>query len=169
MYNAQLDGLQRGTLVYADRNYTFTEIPETLAGATHIRTHNEDKSNKESQFLTFEINLPATLYFAYDDRTNPTEKLISGMKRTPMKIGMSNGESFSIYSYAIPAGKVTLNGNKFGGSTGESMYQVFLTKIGSQKTNIAAASNSMAKTNLKHGEEIFFGRGTCLALSLIHI
>ena len=43
------------------------------------------------------------------------------------------------------------------------MYQVFLTKIGSQKTNIAAASNSMAKTNLKHGEEIFFGRGTCLA------
>ena len=163
LYSAQLDGLQRGTLVYADRNYTFTEIPETLAGATHIRTHNEDKSNKESQFLTFEINLPATLYFAYDDRTNPTEKLISGMKRTPMKVGMSNGESFSIYSYAIPAGKVTLNGNKFGGSAGESMYQVFLTKIGSQKTNIAAASNSMAKTNLKHGEEIFFGRGTCLA------
>ena len=163
LYSAQLDGLQRGTLVYADRNYTFTEVPEALAGATHIRTHNEDKSNKESQFLTFETNLPATLYFAYDDRTNPTEKLISGMKRTPMKVGMSNGESFSIYSYAIPAGKVTLNGNKFGGSAGESMYQVFLTKIGSQKTNIAAASNSMAKTNLKHGEEIFFGRGTCLA------
>ena len=163
LYSAQLDGLQRGTLVYADRNYTFTEIPEALAGATHIRTHNEDKSNKEAQFLTFETNLPATLYFAYDGRTNPTEKLISGMKKTPMKVGMSNGESFSIYSYPIPAGKVTLNGNKFGGSGGESMYQVFLTKSGSQKTNIAAASNSMAKTNLKHGEEIFFGRGTCLA------
>jgi len=76
---------------------------------------------------------------------------------------MSNGESFSVYSYPIQAGNITLNGNKFAGSGGESMYQIFLTKSGSQKTNITAASNAMAKTDLKRGEEIFFGRGTCLA------
>ena len=163
LYRAQLDGLQRGTLVYADRNYTFTEVPEALAGATHIRTHNDDKSNEETNFLSFKTNLPATLYFAYDDRVNPPEKLISGMKKTPMKISMSNGESFSVYSYPIQAGNITLNGNKFAGSGGESMYQIFLTKSGSQKTNITAASNAMAKTDLKRGEEIFFGRGTCLA------
>ena len=46
---------------------------------------------------------------------------------------------------------------------GESMYQVFLTKSGLKKTNISEATVAMKKANIKHGEEIFFGRGTCLA------
>ena len=58
-----------GTLVYADRDYTFTQLPESLAGATHIRTHNDDKSATAPDFLGFETNLPATLYLAYDGRT----------------------------------------------------------------------------------------------------
>ena len=43
------------------------------------------------------------------------------------------------------------------------MYQVFLTKSGLKKTNISEATVAMKKANIKHGEEIFFGRGTCLA------
>ena len=162
-YHAQLDGLQRGTLVYADRNYTFTEIPEALAGATHIRTHNDDKSNTEPEFLQFEINLPATLYLAYDGRTTPPKALVSGMEQTAMTVRMSNGESFPVYRRTVQAGEVMLGGNKLADTNGESMYQVFLTKTGLRKTNIAAATNAMTKANLKHGEEIFFGRGTCFA------
>ncbi|NRB45369.1 MAG: c-type cytochrome, partial [Verrucomicrobiales bacterium] len=162
-YRAQLDGLQRGTLVYVDRNYTFTEIPEALAGATHIRTHNDDKSNTEPEFLRFEINLPATLYLAYDGRTTPSKDLVTGMEQTAMTVRMSNGESFPVYRCTVQAGEVVLGGNKLAGSDGESMYQVFLTKTGLRKTNITAATNAMAKANPKHGEEIFFGRGTCFA------
>ena len=162
-YHAQLDGLQRGTLVYADRNYTFTEIPEALAGATHIRTHNDDKSNNKPEFLQFEINLPATLYLAYDGRTTPPKALVAGMEQTAMTVSMSNGESFSVYRRMVQAGEVILGGNKIAGADGESMYQIFLTKTGLRKTNIAAATNAMTKANLKHGEEIFFGRGTCFA------
>jgi len=162
-YRAQLDGLQRGTLVYADRNYTFTDIPESLAGATHIRTHNDDKSNIKPEFVRFEINLPATLYLAYDGRTTPPKALVAGMEQTAMTVRISNGESFSVYRCTVQAGEVVLGGNKLDGSDGESMYQVFLTKTGLRKTNIAAATDAMAKANLKHGEEIFFGRGTCFA------
>ncbi len=162
-YQAQLEGLQRGTLVYADRNYTFTEIPEALAGATHIRTHNDDKSNNKTEFLQFDINLPATLYLAYDSRTTPPKALVAGMEQTSMTVRMSNGESFPVYRRSVEAGEVILGGNKLSGADGESMYQVFLTKTGLRKTNIAAATNAMTKANLKHGEEIFFGRGTCFA------
>ena len=48
----------------------------------------------------------------------------------------------------------SLGGNKISGADGESMYQVFLTKTGLRKTNIAAATHAMTEANLKHGEEI---------------
>jgi len=167
-YQAKLEGLQRGTLVYADRNYTFTQIPEVLAGATHIRTYNDDKSGTEQDFLHFNINLPATLYLAYDGRSTPPKALVEGMEKTDMVIRMSNSESFLVYRSNVNAGKVMLGGNKLGGSGGESMYQVFLANSGLRKINVAAASNAMAKADLKHGEEIFFGRGTCFACHKVH-
>ena len=162
-YRAQLDSLQRGTLVYADRNYTFTRIPEALEGATHIRTHNDDKANTQREFLRFEINLPATLYLAYDGRTKPAKALVDGMEKTSMTIIMSNGESFPVYRRNVPAGEVVIGGNKLDGADGESMYQIFLTKTGLRKTNIAAATNAMPKADPGHGKELFFGRGTCFA------
>jgi putative membrane-bound dehydrogenase-like protein len=167
-YQAKLEGLQRGTLVYADRNYTFTQIPEVLAGATHIRTYNDDKSGTEQDFLHFNINLPATLYLAYDGRVTPPKALVEGMEKTDMAIRMSNGESFPVYRSNVNAGKVMLGGNKLGGSGGESMYQVFLAKSGLSKINVADATSAMAKADLKHGEEIFFGRGTCFACHKVH-
>jgi putative heme-binding domain-containing protein len=162
-YRAESKGLQRGALVYADRNYTFIKVPEALAGATHIRTHNDDKAGKDAEFLRFETNLPATLYLAYDGRTPPSQSLVEGMEKTGMEVRISNGEKFPVFRREVEAGEVLLGGNKVGGRGGESMYQVFLTKAGGSKTTVAAARSALAKANLKHGEEIFFGRGTCFA------
>ena len=162
-YRANLDSLQRGVTVYADRKYTFTEIPDALAGATHLRTHNDDKANLDAQFLRFQTNLPAVLYLAYDGRTAPPKALTAGMEKTDMILKISNGESFPVYRRIIEAGEVVLAGNKAGGSGGESMYQVFLTKEGAGKTTISEVKGALAKVDLKHGEEIFFGRGTCFA------
>jgi putative heme-binding domain-containing protein len=162
-YRANLDSLQRGVTVYADRQYTFTEIPDALAGATHLRTHNDDKANLDAKFLRFQTNLPAVLYLAYDGRTAPPKALTAGMEKTDMMLKISNGESFSVYRRMVEAGEVVLAGNKAGGSGGESMYQVFLTKEGAGKTTISEVKGALAKVDLKHGEEIFFGRGTCFA------
>ena len=162
-YRANLDSLQRGVTVYADRKYTFTEIPDALAGATHLRTHNDDKANLDAQFLRFQTNLPAVLYLAYDGRTAPPKALTAGMEKTDMILKISNGESFPVYRRMVEAGEVVLAGNKAGGSGGESMYQVFLTKEGAGKTTISEVKGALAKVDLKHGEEIFFGRGTCFA------
>ena len=162
-YRANLDSLQRGVTVYADRQYTFTEIPDALAGATHLRTHNDDKANFDAEFLRFQTNLPAVLYLAYDGRTAPPKALTAGMEKTDMMLKISNGESFPVYRRMVEAGEVVLAGNKAGGSGGESMYQVFLTKEGAGKTTTSEVKGALAKVDLKHGEEIFFGRGTCFA------
>ena len=162
-YRAELEGLQRGTLVYSDRKFTFTELPEVLAGATHIRTHNNDKSRQDPEFLRFEINTSATLFLAYDDRYQAPDKLVADMQKTDLSLRMSNGETFDLYRREVTAGEFVLGGNKLGGSGGESMYQVFLTKAETAKTTLAAAKTALAKADLKHGEEIFFGRGTCFA------
>ena len=156
-------GLQRGVAVYGDRDYTYTEIPEALAGSTQVRTHNDDKAGREAEFLRFEINLPATLYLAYDGRTRPPGALVNGMEKTDMHVTMSNGEKFAIYRSAVAAGEVVLGGNKRGGSGGESMYHVFLSKAGTAKTTLAAAKAALDAADPKRGEEIFFGRGTCFA------
>ena len=165
LYRAEPNGLQRGVSVYADRNYTFTEIPEALAGATQLRTHNDDKANRSSKFLSFQTNLPATLYLAYDGRRTPPGALIEGMEKTDLVVGMSNGESFPVYQRAIGAGEVILAGNKIGGSGGESMYQVFLSKAGGNKTTMGEVKSALAKADLKHGKELFFGRGYLLCMS----
>ena len=167
-YRVHMEGLQRGTLVYADRNYTFTGIPDVLAGATHIRSHNDDKAETSEEFLSFEVNLPATLYLAYDGRSKPPRSLVAGMEKTSMLVRMSNGESFPVYRKIVPAGKVILGGNRQGGTGGESMYQVFLTKTGLGKTNVAAATNAVANADLTRGKELFFGRGTCFACHQVH-
>lgn len=167
-YLAELEGLQRGVLVYSDRSATYTEIPETLAGASHIRTRNDDKASKGSDFLRFEINLPATLFIAYDGRVAPPEALVKGMEATEMAVKISNGETFPVYRRAVEAGEIVLGGNRVGGSGGESMYHVFLSKAASSKTTNAAVKAALAKADLKRGEEIFFGRGTCFACHQIN-
>ncbi|MEM7383469.1 MAG: PVC-type heme-binding CxxCH protein [Verrucomicrobiota bacterium] len=162
-YRAEPESLQRGTLVYGDRQFTFTELPEGLAGATHIRTHNNDKGGRDPDFLRFVINTRATLYLAYDDRFQAPDKLVAGMQKTDLSLRMSNGESFVLYRCEVAPGEVVLGGNKVGGSGGESMYQVFLSKAAITKTTVEAAKAALARADVKKGEEIFFGRGTCFA------
>jgi hypothetical protein len=36
-------GFTSGALVYLDRSYTFTTIPESIEGSTYIKTANNDK------------------------------------------------------------------------------------------------------------------------------
>ena len=90
----------KGTLVYKDRNYTFTEIPETLAGATHIRTFNDDKSHSKDDFVRFDINLLTLIWRS--GRTTPQE---ARGGKNPMVIRISNGELFPIYRRIVEAGQ----------------------------------------------------------------
>ncbi len=160
-YEAVDDGLQRGVLAYTGGSAeTVTSLPDSIAGATLIRTSPSDAGNTEAEFLSFEINLPATLYLAFDSLRDPPAWLQSQFAETGLTVHTSRkGGEFDVYRRDAAAGRIVLPGN---GGEG-AMYQVYLSKAGASKTNEPAALAALPKANPAHGEEIFFGRGTCFA------
>ena len=163
-YEAIDDGLQRGVLAYADGSgETITELPESIAGATLVRTHPKDAGISGADFLSFEINLLANLYVAYDAKSAPPVWLKGGFAKIDGTVTTSKGNRFDVYHRSAPAGPVTLGGNHAGGDQKASMYQVYLTKAGVNKSTVAESIKALDKADPEHGREIFFGRGTCFA------
>jgi putative membrane-bound dehydrogenase-like protein len=154
------DGLQRGVQAYADdRRETISEVPDAIAGSTQLRTGKSDRKSNAADFLSFEINLPATVMVAYDATAKIPGWLADGWKKTGHTVGTSQGARFLVYQKEVEAGPVVLGGN--GGAP--AMYQGYLRKAGAVMTGGAAVKPLLAKADLKRGEEIFFGRGTCFA------
>ena len=56
-------------------------MPESIAGATLVRTHPKDAGISGNEFLSFEINLPANLYVAYDAKVAPPVWLKGGFAK----------------------------------------------------------------------------------------
>jgi putative membrane-bound dehydrogenase-like protein len=172
-YIAVDDGLQRGVRAYVGKHTdTLVQVPTELAGATLLRTHRDDAGKTDSDFLSFETNLESLLYLAYDSRFDPPEWVTEDFIKTDHVLTTSraagdkpgkDGGHFAVFMRAAPAGRVTLGGNKGHGGKGLNMYLPFLSRAVASKTTEAASQARLSKANIKHGEEIFFGRGTCFA------
>jgi hypothetical protein len=122
---------ERGTLsttelVYVDRTYLFTSIPTFLQGKEYIRTRNNDKQTTDTNFLTFTLASPATVYVAYDNRITPIAPWLDGtwtlLSDTITTEDGSTGTNRVLYSKQFAAGTVTLGGNH--GSSVQNMYTV---------------------------------------------
>jgi hypothetical protein len=60
-------GLKSGDLVYIDRAYTFTDVGG-YEGLHYIRLPNGDKRVFATDYLTFTVDEPVTVYVAHDRR-----------------------------------------------------------------------------------------------------
>lgn len=159
-YDTVDEGLQRGVLAYADdAKETIVAVPDSIAGATQVRTRTEDAGNTDSKFLSFETNLPATLYLAYDSRAKVPPWLQNSFEKTEHVVSTSKGATMVVYRKDAKSGTVILGGN----AGAVAMYQVYVSKAGAKKTTIVQAKAALPRANTKRGEEIFFGRGTCFA------
>jgi hypothetical protein len=56
-----VEGLAVGDLVYVDRDYIYTDIPEEFIGMPYMRTSNDSKLVEDLE-VTFEIDRPAYIY-----------------------------------------------------------------------------------------------------------
>jgi hypothetical protein len=124
-YEVVVDGLGSGASVFIDRGYTFTSIPGSVAGATYIKTANDDKRNTQVDFLTFSVNQGVTIYVAYDHRASSLPNWLSGWNKTGESIGTTD-VSFNLYAREFSASSsVTLGGNMATGASGaDSNYFV---------------------------------------------
>lgn len=102
--------LEVGQLVYVDRTYTFTGVPEYLQGAAYIKTANGDKRGVGDSFLSFDVNQDVTVYIGYDVRIIELPSWLSGFTDTGDEIANTD-TAFRLYVKDFSAGAVILGGN----------------------------------------------------------
>ena len=158
-------GLQPGVKVYTDREFTYGPIPPEVQGLTYIRTANDDKNSRGEVHLTFDLNLPATIYVAHDERLPRKPKWMADYTRTELLLPTSD-VPFRLYKLDVLGGETVLGGNAENAGSRASMYQVLVQRTTAAGKTTADSVNKIlasGKTNSTRGEQIFFGKGACMA------
>lgn len=119
------EALAIGSPAYVDRSFTYSQIPAELAGATYIRTANDDKLSQGDSFLSFEVNQAVTVYVAHDDRYAVKPAWLQSFTDSGQDLQIN--ETFSAYGKDFSAGTVQLGGNVNPvEAEGNNMYTVIL-------------------------------------------
>jgi len=106
------DGLRKEALVYTDRPYTYTDMPENLVGATYVKMAMEDKKRGDPDYFTVTVSKPATVYVGFDHRAGkPASWLDNWAKTGDALLSTDHGCRLELYLKSFPAGQITLGGN----------------------------------------------------------
>ena len=115
-----------GALIFNDREYTYSELPDCLVGAEYLRTACNSK-NCDALLAEFTAAEDCTVYAVYDDRLTNVPQWCADWEPVAGTAKSSNGESFLLRAKEFAAGEtVTLGSN---GQTGACVnYAVFVQK-----------------------------------------
>jgi hypothetical protein len=116
-----------GDPYYIDRDYTVASMPDSVGEYFWIRTANDDKMNRDEDFLSFTTTMKTELYLAYDSKISSLPKWLMGWELAGGKIVDSRGARFDLYRKTCEAGDVTLGGNC--GTLDDNMYIVLLKAL----------------------------------------
>ena len=124
------ESISKNGIVFGDRDFTFTSIPETLSGAEYIRTACDSKNLNEN-LAEFTADKDITLYIAIDNRVETLPEWLKDFNKTGMTVSYSNDVTADIYSRNYSSGdKITL------GTNGQSTYCVNYTAFVKESENI---------------------------------
>lgn len=125
---------RKEALIYRDRGYRITTIPEELEGAVGIATLAEDRKSTEESLLVFKVDQEADVWVGIDARAAKDARKIpawlEGWTATGLKAhSKTAGNSYyHFYRKRFPAGSIALGGNHHGGDTGAGVnYLVLVT------------------------------------------
>ncbi|SVA50594.1 uncharacterized protein METZ01_LOCUS103448, partial [marine metagenome] len=157
-------GLQPGAKVFIDREYTYSSIPPEVQGLTFIRTANNDAKSAGDTLVQFDVNIPAAIYVAHDERLGEKPKWMSEYQRTDLVLNTSD-VPFRLYRLDVLGGTVILGGNVEGGGR-SSMYQVLVQRPTAGGKTAGPAVHAIlksGKSDKANGSQVFFGKGACMA------
>jgi HEAT repeat protein len=124
-YRIVPDGARVGELVYTDREYTFKRVPDTLAGATLIMTAMNDKTSAGTDFLSFVVSKPVTVWVGFDERCTALPAWLRSWEACGEAIDSTDSAcDLVLYRKQFGAGTVTLGGNSAPGIG--AMYTVLV-------------------------------------------
>ena len=113
--------IESGDKYYVDEAFTITgSIPPELSGGRWIMTANSDKSNSTTNYTSFTVDRPVTVYIAYDAGAIQPPNWMGGYSNTGLTLQTTDPLSpiLDIYSASYPAGSITLGGNLANGAIG---------------------------------------------------
>jgi hypothetical protein len=125
-YEIADDGLVPGALMFVDRDYEFTGIPDDYSGLDYIRTADDDKDSTGNSFISFDVNQDVTVYVAYDIRGTSLPNWLADWDDTGVIIETDDTD-LKLYASDFSAGQVVLGGNLAEGASGaDSNYIVIV-------------------------------------------
>ncbi|MCF7805087.1 MAG: T9SS type A sorting domain-containing protein [Candidatus Marinimicrobia bacterium] len=104
-------GLEVGDLMYGDREYTISSLPDEYTGLNWIQTANDSKEFGGDTLATFQVTDSAAVYVAFDDRVS-TRAWMDDWEITGDDLVSSetNPISFSLYRKDFNAGETVAIG-----------------------------------------------------------
>ncbi len=129
--------LAEGALMYTDRGYEMTRMPDALRGHVAVLLSNTEKDWTAERYLAFAVNRPVDVFIGYDSRAFAAPPQLppwmAGYRDTGMRMfSRTAGDStYHVYRKSYPAGRIDLGGNLAGGDTGaRENYLVIVAPTG---------------------------------------
>ena len=115
-----------GERYYIDRDYTMAYIPDSLKNLLWIQTANDDKQEREDDFLQFSLRCSSNVYIGFDANNPSLPRWLNNSKwnRYDGQITDTRGSQFDIYFTREDSGKVVIGGNC--GGPDDNMYFVII-------------------------------------------
>ena len=113
--------IESGDSYYVDQSFAITgNIPAELTDGRWIMTANADKSKTTTDYVSFNVDRPVTVYIAYDAGATQLPNWMSGYSNTGLTLDTTDPLSpiLNLYSANYTAGTVTLGGNLASGAIG---------------------------------------------------
>ncbi|HEY4414717.1 MAG TPA: DUF4982 domain-containing protein [Verrucomicrobiae bacterium] len=120
-------GVQDGARIYADRDYTFNDLPAMLQGCDWVQTANADKLYSAVDLLNFVLKTSGDVFVAHDARLPEPEWLQRQFQPVNLSFKV-NGQVMNIFTRTVQSGEsLTLGSNTEDRSLKScNMYLVFL-------------------------------------------
>lgn len=138
-----------GSAVFGDRDFTFTQLPDSLVGAEQILTACDAK-NCFTDYATFTAASDCTLTLAVDQRVDTAGNLadwIAGFTRLSDTALTSNDVTMLLFTKNLQAGEtVTLGTNNMSGSCVN--YTVFLSGTPAAETTTTTTTTTTETTTV---------------------
>ncbi|HDQ44369.1 MAG TPA: T9SS type A sorting domain-containing protein [bacterium] len=116
-----------GDPFYVDRDYRVASLPDSLESLLWIKTANDDKTDRDPDFLRFTLHVKSRVHVAYDTRIPELPDWLSKWEETGEEIVDTRGTRFEVFRKDFAAGEVVLGGNA--GTADDNMYLVLIRPL----------------------------------------
>lgn len=114
-----IQALAPGRTIFSDRDYTFDAVPETLLGADHVPTRNDDKIDGRNVSWQLEVSGPATIWVLLDTRVEAPTWLTdtnAPFTRTDLVVTTDGNWRYQAWRRDVAGSSTTRLGPQSGGS-----------------------------------------------------